>query len=369
LIGSDTFTGTLSRVSGEKVGTYALTKGSVSNANYSINFVSKDLTITKKAIEITADAKSKTYGDADPTLTYQITSGSLVGSDSFTGTLSRVAGENIGAYALNNGSLVLNSNYDLSLVSNDLSIAKKVIEITADVKSKTYGDVDPTHTYQITSGSLVGTDVLSGSLTRVSGENVGTYALEQGTVNNTNYSINFVSKVLSITKKTIEITADAKSKTYGDSDIALTYQITSGSLIGSDSFTGSLSRLAGENVGTYAIAKNTLALNNNYNLNFVANDLTINKRSIEITANNKTKFVGSSDPVLDYTMTKGNLVFSDLLAGSLNRVSGETVKSYVINKGSLDAGSNYNMNFVAGIFTITNLQTQSITFNALTDVV
>jgi len=38
-----------------------------------------------RPITVTADAKSKTYGDADPALTYQITSGSLVTGDSFNG--------------------------------------------------------------------------------------------------------------------------------------------------------------------------------------------------------------------------------------------------------------------------------------------
>jgi hypothetical protein len=56
------------------------------------------------------------------------------------------------------------------------------------------------------------------------------------------------------------VTADAKTKVYGNGDPGLTYQITSGSLVAGDNFSGGLTRIAGENVGTYAIQQGTLAL-------------------------------------------------------------------------------------------------------------
>jgi hypothetical protein len=52
----------------------------------------------KRAITITADVQSKVYGDTDPGLTAQVTSGVVQGSDVATGSLVRVGGEN-GAYA------------------------------------------------------------------------------------------------------------------------------------------------------------------------------------------------------------------------------------------------------------------------------
>jgi hypothetical protein len=57
-------------------------------------------------------------------------------------------------------------------------------------------------------------------------------------------------------------------KVYGESDPELTYRITSGSLIGTDAFSGALTRDAGEDVGTYTISQGTLALSSNYNLTF-----------------------------------------------------------------------------------------------------
>src|SRR5204863_119501 len=140
------------------------------------------LTVAPRAITVTADGKSKTYGDADPALTYQITSGSLIGSDLFTGALTRSAGENVGSHAITQGTLALNSNYTLSYMGANLTIAARAITVTADAKSKTYGDADPELTYDVTSGSLVGTDSFTGALTRAAGDNVGTYAIQQGTL-------------------------------------------------------------------------------------------------------------------------------------------------------------------------------------------
>ncbi len=69
--------------------------------------------------------------------------------------------------------------------------------------------------------------------------------------------------------------ADPKTKVYGAADPVLTYQITSGDLVTGDSFSGSLSRGAGENVGSYPITQNTLALSGNYALTFTGDNLTI----------------------------------------------------------------------------------------------
>jgi hypothetical protein len=129
--------------------------------------------ITTRPVTVTADAKAKSYGDTDPALTYQITSGSLVAGDNFTGALTRAAGESVGSYAIQKGTLALSSNYDLTYVGANLSVTARSITVTADAKSKTYGNADPALTYQITVGSLAFSDAFSGALSRAPGENVG----------------------------------------------------------------------------------------------------------------------------------------------------------------------------------------------------
>ncbi|WP_439127437.1 proprotein convertase P-domain-containing protein [Polaribacter sp.] len=76
------------------------------------------------------------------------------------------------------------------------------ITVTANSgQTKQIGDADPTFTYTITAGSLESGDVLTGSLSRVPGETVGTYAITIGSLSNIKYTINFVSANFTITDK------------------------------------------------------------------------------------------------------------------------------------------------------------------------
>ena len=300
LVAGDAFTGALTRVAGENVGTYAIQQGTLAlNNNYVLTYAGTNLTITARPITVTADTKSKGYGDLEPALTYHITTGSLVTGDGFTGALTRVAGENVGTYAIQQATLALTNNYVLTYVGANLTITVRPITITADVKSKVYGYVDPALTYHITTGSLVAGDAFTGALTRVAGENVGSYAIQQGTIAlNSNYALTYISANLTITARPIAVTAAAKTKVYGDGDPGLTYQITSGSLVAGDNFSGGLTRVAGENVGTYAIQQGTLALANNYVLSYFGANLAITPRALAVSADNKTKIAGGVNPSL-----------------------------------------------------------------------
>ncbi len=354
LVSGDNFTGALSRDPGENVGTYAITQGTLAlSSNYALSYQGANLTIAQRVVTVTADAQSKTYGDADPTLTYQITNGELVGGDGFTGALTRNAGENVGNYQITQGTLALPSDYTLAFVPANLTIGARTVTVTADAKSKTYGEADPAFTYQITSGSLANGDVVAGGLTRDVGENVGSYAINQGTLAlSTNYALTYQPANLTIGSRAVTVTADAKSKTYGDADPSLTYQITSGSLANGDAFSGGLTRDAGENAGSYAINQGTLALPGDYALSFISANLSIGSRAVTVTADAKSKTYGDADPALTYQVTSGTLASGDGFSGGLTRAVGENVGSYPINQGTLALTSNYALTYVPANLTI-----------------
>ncbi len=102
---------------------------------------------------------------------------------------------------------------DLALTGNDAykyvlpeevvltgDISKKVVEVVANAASKTEGEADPELTYTV-SGLLEG-DVLTGALTRTSGEEAGTYDIELGTLAaSANYEINYTKAQLTINEK------------------------------------------------------------------------------------------------------------------------------------------------------------------------
>jgi|GEM_PF-3184212 len=369
LVYDDEFAGSLSRASGEDVGSYPITQGSLTlGSNYAITYVPASLGIWQRPVTVTADDRSKTYGDADPALTYQISSGSLAFSDGFTGGLVRDSGESVGDYQIRQGTLALGSNYTLTYEAASLAISTRPITITADAKIKTYGDADPPLTYEITSGSLAFTDVFSGALVRGGGEAVGSYQIDQGSVGvNANYRVSYVPDFLTIAPRPITVAADAKTKVYGDSDPALTYQITSGNLVSPDDFGGSLSRSAGENAGSYAIEQGSLSLSANYALSYVPASLTISPRPITVTADPATKGSDEPDPVFTYQITSGSLAFTDAFTGELDREPGEAVGTYEILQGSLTLGPNYDLTYEPSYLTII-VRTVTVTADAKTKV-
>ncbi|SHH08401.1 MBG domain-containing protein, partial [Pedobacter caeni] len=350
LIGTDTFTGTLDRATGENIGNYAIGQGTLAlNSNYTLAFTSADFSITKKTVNVTAVAKTKVYGAADPALTYTF-SPALIGTDVFTGNLNRAAGENIGNYAITQGALALNSNYTLAFTSADLNITTKPLTLSAVAKTKIYGTVDPALTYTF-SPALIGTDAFTGNLDRAPGENIGNYTIGQGTVTaGPNYLITYNTANLSITSKALTVTAVAKNKTYGDTDPALTYTF-SPALTGTDAFTGGLTRAAGENIGSYAISQGTVTAGPNYLITYTPANLSIGTKTISVNATAAAKTYGATDPALTYTISPA-LIGTDAFTGSLDRAPGENTGTYAINKNTLALSSNYVLNYNTANLTI-----------------
>ncbi|MFX5562532.1 MBG domain-containing protein, partial [Acinetobacter baumannii] len=106
------------------------------------------------------------YGNANPALTWQVTSGSLVNGDGLTGGLATTASgtSNVGSYAITQGNLTASSNYAVTYVGANLAVSQRAITVAADAANRVYGDANPALTWQLTGGSLVNGDSLTGSL-------------------------------------------------------------------------------------------------------------------------------------------------------------------------------------------------------------
>jgi gliding motility-associated-like protein len=281
-----------SKPQGINVGTYNSYANAMINATGCISSSRTlvFLTINKAPLTITATpGQTKVYGATDPSIYAYILSAPLFGTDALSGALTRVAGETVGPYAINQGTLA-NTNYDITYVGNNFTITQKPITITVDPnQTKVYGTANPaTYTYGV-SPSLIGLATLNGSLTRVAGEPVGTYAIQQNdltTANNPNYTITYVGNNFTITQKPITITVDPnQTKVYGTANPATYTYAVSPSLTGLATLNGSLTRLAGEPVGTYAIQQNdlTTANNPNYTITYVGDNFTITTAPLSIT--------------------------------------------------------------------------------------
>ena len=261
------------------------TSGNTLTAGTSASF-----NVLKAPLTVTADNQSRDYGAANPTLTATIsgfansetlaTSG-VTGTASCSTTATATSPASPPTYPITcaTGSLASN-NYTFSFVAGAFTINKKAASVTPNTTSKFYGSADPAF-----SGTLTGflaADGVTATYSRTAGETVAGSPYTISAVLSPagvlgNYDITSNTALFTIKKRAITVTADAKSKIYGEADPALTYQVTTGSLAFSDAFMGVLSRVAGELVGTYAIQQNTLSINNigNYNLAYVGAQLTI----------------------------------------------------------------------------------------------
>jgi hypothetical protein len=320
------------------------------------------LTVTPRAITVTADAKSRAYGDANPALTYQVGGSGLVNGDTLSGALatSATAVSNIGVYGITQGTLG-SPNYTISSFAGaNLTVTPRAITVTADTKSRAYGDANPALTYQVGGAGLVNGDALSGALTTsaTTSSNVGTYAIGQGTVTASgNYALNYVSANLAVTPRAITVAADAKSRAYGDVNPALTYQVGGSGLVNGDTLSGGLatSATAVSNVGVFGITQGTLG-SPNYTISaFTGANLTITPRTITVRADAKSRTYGDANPALTYQVGGSGLVNGDTLSGALatSATTASTAGVYGITQGTLAASSNYAFTFVGANLTVT----------------
>jgi hypothetical protein len=254
---------------GADKGNYTL--GSVSNAEADIT--ARDLTVSATGIDKVYDGNARATVElstnelSGDTVTAYYTSASFDNANAGTGKVVTVSG--ISVAGADSGNYTFNTSTTASA-----NIAQRAITVTAEAKSKTYGDPDPALDFKVGPSGLAPGDTLggvfSGNLTRDPGENVGSYAIRQGTLAaNSNYDLRSYNEAdFTITARATTVTADSHTKQIGAADPALTYRATNlapGDTLGGV-FSGSLIRDPGEGIGTYAIKKGTLAANSNYSL-------------------------------------------------------------------------------------------------------
>ncbi|MBW6516058.1 MAG: S8 family serine peptidase [Candidatus Cloacimonetes bacterium] len=315
-----------------------------------LNYVGSEtawLVIDPLAITVTADPQTKIYGEADPVLTYGVNPALIVG-DSFTGSLTRQLGEDVGQYEILLGTLTAGDNYTISYVSDYLTISPATATIEIYDLSQIYGSVGDV-TVVTTPLGLNYTVTYDGSPTLP--VNVGTYEVEV-VINELNY-VGSETAWLVIDPLAITVTADPQTKIYGEADPEFTYQY-SPLLVEGDTIVGELSRAIGEDVGQYEILQGTLTAGANYTIIYQSDYLTISPMAITVTADPQSKVYGEEDPPLTYTV-EPELIAGDQFSGSLVREVGEEVGEYQILQGTLSAGDNYSINYIPNVFEILSM--------------
>ena len=163
-----------------------------------------------------------------------------------------------------------------------------------------------------------------------------------------------------ILQKSITITVEAATKMYGDTDPAFTYTLADGALVsGGDLGTITVVRQEADKDKQDAGAEITLTVsyteNPDYKVTVTDAKLTITKKAITVTADNKEKAYGEEDPELTFSVPEGALAYddtSDDLHITLSRAAGEDVGVYAITGSASEECRNYNVTVTQGSFTI-----------------
>ena len=378
---------------GKDVGDYTVQVKYIGDGNHN-DLVADPISVSvsKKAVTVKADDISKSYGDADPELTATVTG--TLGNDTVIYTVSRAAGEAIGTYTVTPSGAAVQGNYVVTYETGVFEVLGKSANsesiTVAQVENETlvYDGTTNKPTITVKDGETVldedtdwdGVDDGVYSITYEGVEptvypesggdatlpptNAGTY--EAVIVFKTPYT-GTRRVVFEIGKKALTITADAKSKTYGEADPALTYTV-SGLVTGDTEesvVTGALSRAEGQNAGTYAITKGTLSAGDNYDISYAEANLTIEKKTLAVTADDMTKTYGNADPA--FTYTADGFAYEDSIAtvmsGALSRAEGSDVGTYAITQGTLSAGDNYDISYTGATLTVTK---RNVTLTSVT---
>lgn len=322
LVGGESLSGKLAKESGTTVGKYRITIGTLAseNPNYNIVFFSNVYEITKTIFKITGVTIEKIYdGETDiqniniDNLEFELKNGteyksvtwSEIAKDSNVSlrlTASFKDNANVGSGKPVSFVAELigtdKANFELESVPANVygKITKAPIEITAHVDQKQFGDSDPELTYTITSGQLYNSDNLTGKLSRQSGENVGTYQIQKGTLSaGGNYQLTFVGNTFEIVKRQVKVNALKVTKQYGDADGQLTYELVDGTTEVQEGLNLKLEREKGELVGTYEISVVSYNSRNYEIVSFTQEGFEILKREITISVYSKEKEYDSTD--------------------------------------------------------------------------
>lgn len=339
---------------------------SYTNDDYDITINNSSLVVSPKAVTITPNSFSITYGDAMPR--YSVKIEGLVNDEDDLGTPRYVCSykanannkeySGVGTYPISIGADNLgNPNYTITCGTGVVRVNPKNITMSMASSSIVYYDAYPTNdafATKLTAEGLVGADTIETSLKTTAqsftsnyaiGQPVGTYNVTVGGYYSPNYIINNNSAVvgtLVVGKKSLTIHAQNATITYGDElDIEVTYT----GLVGDDLFNPELAVTEGSIVGGYEagynVGEHKVSIGNyaasNYEISYEDGTITVVPRELTIKARGYTDeeiaWDGSFNSVVDGRILEAvGLYAGDTITGIVKSTS--SVEGIYVSTGS-----------------------------------
>ena len=374
---------------------------------------SKTLSVTKKAVTVTAEDKTRNYGDTT-TQTYSYTVAGAIGSETAVSgtasyTVKNSGGTTVtvnsslaaGSYTITPSGLTAGSNYSITYADGTLTVsnATPTVSLTAKtglvynglaqatnnatvtlVNNETYsGDV--TYTYYSNSGCTTKVTTTNSGASAAGGVpvNAGTWYVKASIESSGNYEAASSACVThKIDKKSVTYTAKNQSKVYDGTALNAdsTCTLTSGSLVSGQTATctnNGSQKDAGSSAKTLSsvvIKSGSTDVSSNYTITKVNGTLTVNPKELTINAVNKTMTYGSTPPTFTYTISgaiSGETPVSQ--EGIYTVKNGSTVVtvdsnlpvgSYTIIPSDFTISSNYTPKYTNGTLTVSKAQARVI---------
>ena len=354
IIAGDTNVYTLECVVTElsNVGYYNIV-GTALDSNYEITFANEtnSYEVTKKALTITANNKTITYGDDVSNAGVEYSGfvnneieTHLNGELTFSYTYTQFG--NVGTYSIIPSGYT-SDNYQITFINGKLIVNPKAITVTIENKTSVYGETQVELT--ATDNGIVNNDTNVYTLECVVTElsNVGYYNIV-GTDISENYDVTFENETNSyeVIKKALTITANNKTITYGNdvSNAGVEYSgfvnnETETHLNGELTYSYTYTQFG--NVGTYAIIPSGYT-SANYEITFINGTLTVIPKAITVTIENKSSVYGEAQVTL--TATDNGIVNGD--TGVYTLALDRTLKNVgFYNIIGTDTSENYDVTF------------------------
>lgn len=262
------------------------------NPNYETATAETTLKVTRKPVTVTANDASKVFGENDPDKFTADVDG-LLGNDKIVFNVKRMAGEDAGTYAITPSGDSEQGNYEVTYKNGTFTIYKST---ALTVSAPDYKGEYDGRSHGTTAVAKAGDHPApAGTKIYYSTSNDGPWSEKSPEIKdigtkivyvkaeNPNFETARASATLKVTPKEVTVTADDKSKKYGDKDPELTASVK-GTLNG-DTVKYQLSRESGENVGKYTITPSGKENQGNYIVKYEPGKLEITKSdSLKVTA-------------------------------------------------------------------------------------
>ncbi len=266
------------------LGTYASSCSGAVDPNYSIVYLDGTTTVNPATLTVTASKGIQTYGGVLAVISPAYSG--FVNGDTpadLTALPTCVPGTTAVSPVLGNYvsscSGAVDPNYSFVYSNNTTTVEPATLTVSASSGTQTYGGalaiISPTYSGFVNGDTPAHLTTLATCVpgTATLSPVLGTYASSCSGAVDPNYSVVYVDGTTTVNPATLTITANPETKLLGLLDPALTFVATG--LVGSDTTTGSLTRVPGEGLGKYAIGLGTVTAGPNYTIVFVSNFLTI----------------------------------------------------------------------------------------------